>query len=286
MERSARSRQLFQRQAGPGALLAQALGERGKRLVELHRPIVGPSCLRGKRICQSSRFRNIGETVPRSTVQAPPCRPDQGRKPVKGQVTPGTRAESDAVASRTAATPPGARATSSGKRRGIRPPRSGDLQVELQAPGRLAHPESLVRVARLCASRCAPGQVERVAVPVQHRQAAREPGEERVAMARPAAPPPTNRPRGRRPRVDRPPAARANSCAPRQTPSVGRRASASRRSATSAADWRTRRRSRPTSARPSPRHRRSPRRRDNGISGERAAHVGRIRRGECGTDGP
>ncbi len=62
-------RQLFECQAGPGALLAQALGEGGKCFVKLHQPIVGRCCLIGKRLCQSSRFRNIGETVPRS---APP----------------------------------------------------------------------------------------------------------------------------------------------------------------------------------------------------------------------
>ena len=60
-------RQLLQRQAGPAALLAQTLGQGGKGLVELHPGRVwARRCLRGKRLCQSSRFRNIGETVPRS----------------------------------------------------------------------------------------------------------------------------------------------------------------------------------------------------------------------------
>ena len=40
--------QLLERQAGPGALLTQALGDGEQGLLELHRPIVGRTCLRGK----------------------------------------------------------------------------------------------------------------------------------------------------------------------------------------------------------------------------------------------
>jgi hypothetical protein len=107
-------------------------------------------------------------------------------------------------------------------------------------------------------------QVERVAVPVQHRQAVWESGEKRIARTSAADPPPTNRPRARRPLGTR--------GRPRRGPTVARRdthrASAGHARAQRAAmpprpaGWQTRRRSRPTSARPSPRHRRTPRRRE------------------------
>ena len=74
----------------PGCVPRDALGDRRKYFVELHRPIVSPSCLRGKRSCQSLRVGNIGETVPRSTFlrRVVRARPDQGRNPVKSPRLP------------------------------------------------------------------------------------------------------------------------------------------------------------------------------------------------------
>ena len=54
---------LLQCQTGPGPLVAEALGDQGKHVVQLHGPIVRPTCLRGKKICQSSRIGNTGEIV-------------------------------------------------------------------------------------------------------------------------------------------------------------------------------------------------------------------------------
>ena len=128
--------------------------------LELHRLIVGRTCLRGKRICQSSRVGNIRETATRSIG----CRRvgsggDQGGEPVKDQVTPGAQCLERArvVAWRMAAALlPGPMAASAAKT--LRKPSTGgvrDLQVELQTPGRLADPEGLVGDSGRCSARCA-----------------------------------------------------------------------------------------------------------------------------------
>ena len=54
--------QLLEGQAGPGALLAQALGDGGQGFMELHGPIMGELALKAS-ICQSSRVGNVGETA-------------------------------------------------------------------------------------------------------------------------------------------------------------------------------------------------------------------------------
>ena len=53
--------QLLKRQPRPGALIAQALGDRRKRFLELHHLIMNVTCLSGKRSCQGSRDGNVGE---------------------------------------------------------------------------------------------------------------------------------------------------------------------------------------------------------------------------------
>ena len=88
VERSARCGQLLEREAGAGAFLAQAFGDRRERFLELHRPIVQPgACLRGKRICQSLRTGNVRETAPRFI---PLCPGDQRGESVEHQLLPGT----------------------------------------------------------------------------------------------------------------------------------------------------------------------------------------------------
>ena len=88
MERS-RAAPIVPASGRPGCAPREALGERGKRLVKLHPPSVGPSCLRGKRLCQSSRSRNIGETGPRSTFPTGGRdRPDQAESDQQPSPTP------------------------------------------------------------------------------------------------------------------------------------------------------------------------------------------------------